>query len=172
MEQRFVYGRSSFHKCVNARQDRHTSENSHKQHHQIKRIQPVNSHLHRSTVEIPAGKHGSYHLDSLAKCVCPKHHKSDTHDKHRINMSENPGSFRIGRNSSIRENTPCQTPHKTKVQLAPCHNPVAENTTILLTQVLRFPFLFPPRGMYKYSLNHVEREICHLLQNSLMLAEI
>jgi hypothetical protein len=34
------------------------------------------------------------------------------------------------------------------------------------------PFLFPPSGMYRYSLSQVEREMCQRLQNSVIDWEI
>ena len=58
------------------------------------------------------------------------------------------------------------------VQFAPCQIPVARNTMNLLITVLALPLRLPPSGMYRYSLNHVDSEMCHLLQNSLMDVEM
>ena len=68
--------------------------------------------------------------------------------------------------SSVTIKKPCHRPQMIKVQLAPCHRPVQKNTISLLRYVFAFPFRFPPRGIYRYSRNQVEREICHLRQNS------
>ena len=73
---------------------------------------------------------------------------------------------------SIMQNIPCQSPHMRKFQLAPCHIPVAANTINKFNNVLMFPLRFPPSGIYKYSLNQVPKDICHLLQNSFILFEI
>ena len=35
----------------------------------------------------------------------------------------------------------------------------------------KVPFLFPPTDMYKKSFNQVDKEICHLLQNSVIEAD-
>lgn len=50
---------------------------------------------------------------------------------------------------STIKNTPCHNPHNKKTQLAPCHIPHRAKTTIRLKYVLVFPFLFPPKGMYR-----------------------
>ena len=70
---------------------------------------------------------------------------------------------------SINKSIKKYMPHITKFQAAPCHNPVSAHTINKFQACLAGPFLLPPSGMYTYSLNHVLREICHLLQNSVML---
>ena len=54
----------------------------------------------------------------------------------------------------------------------PCQSPVKSQVTNRFTTVLALPLLLPPRGIYTYSLNHEERVMCHLRQNSVMLFEI
>ena len=44
--------------------------------------------------------------------------------------------------------------------------PVSRKTVQRLTYVRAVPLLFPPSGMYTYSLNQLEREICHFRQKS------
>ena len=69
---------------------------------------------------------------------------------------------------SIIKKNPLYAPHIIKFQDAPCQNPVARKTIAKFINVLNFPFLFPPSGIYKYSLNQVDNEMCHLLQNSVI----
>ena len=46
-------------------------------------------------------------------------------------------------------NMPCETPHITKCQAAPCHRPLAAKTTSQLKYLRIRPFLPPPRGIYR-----------------------
>ena len=39
------------------------------------------------------------------------------------------------------------SPHRTKVQSAPCHSPLTKNTTRRFKHCLALPFRFPPRGI-------------------------
>ena len=63
-------------------------------------------------------------------------------------------------------------PHKTKFQLAPCQIPVARKTINRLIYVLCTQIRLPPSGIYKYSLNQVDKDICHLRHNSVIDFEI
>ncbi len=59
-----------------------------------------------------------------------------------------------------------------KVKLAPCQKPVRKNTSSLLSVVRTLPLRLPPSGIYTYSLNQVESEMCQRRQNSCTLAEM
>ena len=64
-----------------------------------------------------------------------------------------------------------KSPHTTKVQLAPCQNPLTRKIINVFRIFIHVPPLLPPSGMYKQSLNQEESEICQRLQNSAMSRE-
>ena len=76
------------------------------------------------------------------------------------------------RNFSTISRTKKYSPQNRKVQLAPCQMPVAAQTTNRLNTCRPLPRRLPPRGIYTYSRNQVDREMCHRRQNSVMLLEI
>ena len=63
-------------------------------------------------------------------------------------------------------NTPHRKPQTTKVQFAPCQSPQSVKTISVLKIVRRVPLRLPPKGIYKYSVNHDVSEICQPRQNS------
>ena len=66
---------------------------------------------------------------------------------------------------SITNKKPCKAPQIIKFHLAPCQKPLNKNTIKIFLYLINSPFLFPPNGLYKYSLNQLYNEICHLDQN-------
>ena len=73
--------------------------------------------------------------------------------------------------SSI-SSTPKYAPQSTKFQLAPCHRPVRDHTISRFRMCLCTFTLFPPSGMYTYSRNQVESDMCHLRQKSVIVDAI
>lgn len=80
-------------------------------------------------------------------------------------------SFFINSFSRIRTK-PFKPPQKANVQFAPCHKPPKNIVRKRLRYCLGFPLRFPPSGIYKYSLSHVDRLICCRRQNSVRFWEI
>lgn len=50
--------------------------------------------------------------------------------------------------SSGKNSNPLKAPHETKVQLAPCQNPLTTNTINVFRMLFHFPPLLPPNGIY------------------------
>ena len=51
-------------------------------------------------------------------------------------------------NRSGKNNSPLKAPHETKVQFAPCQNPLTTNTINVFRILFHFPPLLPPKGIY------------------------